>query len=101
MLRWSRVIPNGLWSAFKEGPPSIPILLVRNRLLEWACLLRVDRGLKYVLLEMNMRDRQRHHGLTPRKLRKRSSNLLRHSLLGSGEGASMFCVDSENGWMAN
>jgi hypothetical protein len=38
--------------------------------------------------------------LTPRKLRNRRSNSLRHSLLGSGEGASAYCVGSDEGWMA-
>ena len=101
MLRRSHVNPNRLWSTFEEGPPRIPIFLVRNYLLDWTCLLRVDGGLRYVLLEMNTRDGMKLRRLTPRKLRKRSSNLVRHSLLGSGEGTSTFCVCSEEGWMAD
>jgi hypothetical protein len=52
MLHWSRRVPNRLWSAFKEGPPSIPAFLIRNHLLEWACLLRVGGGLRYVTTEV-------------------------------------------------
>lgn len=46
----SRRIPHGLWSAFKEGPPRIPIFFIRNNFLQRPWSSRLNGGLRYVLL---------------------------------------------------